>query len=225
MAETELRIPTAEEVSTLESSVADLTAQLASATDAVIAAGRKGNFATLKETMSAAEGIERALTIATRQLANATALVTNRARLEARDAALADLRAYLADSVPVMAAFEQGCTRIDIVRTAEGQYEVNVATGLVAQPRQKGAKGKLSGIKRPRAKWMHQGNEYSSRELLEQFGGDAGKAAIRLATKSDSDPESWVNKTSPNGKAYQFNPGFYQQVIELAEKIGATKAA
>ncbi len=223
MAET-IVMPTTEEINTLEASVVTLTSELEAASGALAQVGRKGNPNDIGAAYKAWETATKGLATATNKLAASKNLIANAGRLAARDNAEKAVNAFLAESIEVLAAFELGCTRIDIVRT-EGVYVVNVASGLIVPrvARAKGAKSESTGEGKGRITWIYNGSEYTSRQLLEQFGGVEGAAAIRLATKNADDPESWVNKTQANGKGYSFGPGFHSEVVALADKIGATR--
>lgn len=97
----------------------------------------------------------------------------------------------------------------------DGSFNVNIG-----EPAQKAAprarsESTSSGESKPRSLWTFNGTAYSSRELLEQFGGEAGEKAIDRAT-------NWQQpKWGPNGdQPMASGPGFDTAVKTLARKMG-----
>lgn len=67
-----------------------------------------------------------------------------------------------------------------------------------------------SGKTRGGTIWLYNGTEYKSRELISQFGGDEGVAAL---DKADN----------PGKYNLKYSPGFNAFVVGLASKLGAVK--
>lgn len=109
--------------------------------------------------------------------------------------------------VPVDAtAYGLGIRSIRVDIQEDGSTTVSVGTLSQSAPRTSTAG---TGVSRGRSAWLYNGGSYTSAELLEQFGGEAGAAAIFKARN----PEA--------GKA---SAGFDGAVKKLAKELGATRA-
>lgn len=154
-----------------------------------------------------------------------------------RDAAVADIQnegcMYPADSITRFLGLR--ITGYTVSFTEDGRAEVKVAI--------KGAAGQsgISGTPRTRARkvYMLNGGQYTSRELLEQFGDvvEAPKFLFEINGQQPlltaNFPEitglgSWAlwRTTEKNWKAAgaAYNPGYDNSVNKIAEKVGAVRA-
>lgn len=116
---------------------------------------------------------------------------------------------FIANTPAVETAFGMGITSCTITRTEDGTFLVNVNTGVKA-PRAASAGG--TGTRKGKVAWVKDGAEYTSRQLLETFGGDAGAEALNRV-------DNWQTL------GLKHNPGFDGAVKKLAGEIGAVPAA
>ena len=121
------------------------------------------------------------------------------------------LEAYIAENVDLVRFAELGLKviRIDVDPDNPTSPLVSVVTPEKAKAARTSAT-REPGASRGKSAWHYNGSTYTSAELLEQFGGEAGAKAIDKAR---------------NYKEYglKFSPGFDSEVKKLAKELGATR--
>jgi len=145
---------------------------------------------------------------------------------EARLAASVELKATVGtfvDGFDLPTIYAIGLRGFSVTFNEDGSANVNVqgmqapsAAGRVRKDAPTGGEGKV-----PRALYMLNGRGYTSRELLETFGGEKGRIAIARTRPASEEPEyGWdKNKLTANGKP-QSNPGFDSEAKALAKRMG-----
>jgi hypothetical protein len=207
-------------VPALEQAVTDAQAKLVSAQ-----AGFEAAAGDLTKMLAFADSLK----LANREFENAKAKLaqaTYDIRKEERMVFAGELKAAVES---VIAGFDAMAREFALtgVHVAFGENGTTVSVADRAAPvgkRTVGTKSPKTGVAKGRANILYNGNEYSARDFLLQFGGDAGVAAVRLATKDANDPESWVNKLTAEGTTYAYGPGFDGPKRKLMKELGASFA-
>lgn len=199
-------------VERLEDKLAEHRAALETAEKAFLAAGKSGK---LDEMLSAGESVKTAkrnLERVENELKRLTWETRNAERME-RSVQLKEAVDSFMATVNVGELHSIGITGVNI-SFADGKPTVNVTAERPPSTGGKGRKSSEPGSGPSRVRWVYDGQEYSSRDLLQTFGGEEGELAIRRASKNPDDPESWL------AKGQKFSPGFDQPVKALARRMG-----
>lgn len=223
-AEGEAQAEATVDVAAIEAKVAEAQATLDKATATFTEAGKAGELKGMLEAADAVKAAQKAVERAKAELANATYSI----RAEERMALAVELKARTEELV---AEFEERARALSLtgIHVSFAGETTTVSVTDSAKPVGKrtvsGSRKPASGEGRARNLWLYQGEKYTSRELLLNFGGEEGALAVRRASKDESDPESWVNRPGKDGQPQKFGPGFDAPVKKLAGEIGATQVA
>lgn len=194
-------------VDELAAAVTTAEAGLVTATEALQKAAKSGD---VKAMLDASTGIQNAQ----KALERAKAAIVTRdferlsgERMEFTSGLHDALKEFLADYgtdferlglTAIHCRFDNGTALVDI--TAR---DVKPAAGSTRGP-------SAGGGNKGKSVWHYQGKTFTSAELLEQFGGEAGSKAIDKA-------RNFANY------GLKFSPGFDSEVKKLAATLGATR--
>lgn len=197
----------APDIPALEAAVSEAKATLTNREGEFKAAAGEGEIAKMLAAAEAVKTAQRAVDRATREYQAATWEF----RAAERDAQADELKAAIELALEEIRADtmrELGITGLGVI-FADGVATVTVQK-LGSKPVTSGKRSatrKPAGDTRSRSLWEFGGENFTSRELLERFGGEDGKKAIDKA-------DNW------KAHGLKFSPGFDTPVKKLAKSMG-----
>ena len=198
---------------TLDTNLNEALASLVNAQATFIAAGASGD---MKAMLDGAEAVKKAEREVEKATTAKNSWLFNQKSAERGAVAgkiHADLKAFIASSVDVAGAAAIGLTGISIIfNKDDGSVAVNVMAEKGPAAPKVGGSTRIPGTGggKGRNKWLFNGAEYSSHDLLITFGGDEGAKAIDRARNFEN-------------YGMKFSPGFDAPVKKLAKEIGAER--
>lgn len=211
--------PVPPSIAELESAYQTAMAALQEASDNVLRVAQGGgDLPAIEAAVTAKKTAETAAARAESAFKQAKFIADNAERMAAGVAAKEFLASILTEDA-IVNAFKLGIVGLHITADGDGVLHATVNDGVTkGAPRAvRAAAGGGSGtVRRGKKRWSYNGGEYTSKELLLEFGGDAGAQAVDKA-------EHWQEpRWGDNGDTpLAHNPGFDKAVTKLAGDIGA----
>lgn len=211
--------PTPPSILELEGTFQTAMVALQEASDNVLRVAQGGgDLPAIEAAVNAKKAAETAAARAETAYKNAKFIADNAERMAAGVAAKEFLKTIL-DNDAITGAFKLGIIGLHIGADNDGVLHITVNDGVTkGAPRAvRAAAGGGSGtVRRGKKRWSYNGGEYTSKELLLEFGGDAGAMAVDKA-EHWQEPRWGANGDTP----LAHNPGFDAAVTKLAGDIGA----